>query len=66
MKDRTQIYECPSDENAIIYFHIKLLNNLLIPKTKGEYDDCEYDSNNKNKIHINKFDNKDILFLRQG
>ena len=79
LQDGKQIYEWPSDENALIHLHVKLLNNypkyfeitrceknqiLFVPNSAGEYHDRAYEA--KSKFHIEKFENKKNLYLRQG
>ena len=79
LQDGKQIYEWPSDENALIHIHIKLLNNyqkyfeitrceknqiLFIPKTLGEYHHRVYEA--KSSLNIENYDNKDNLYLREG
>ena len=79
LQDGKQIYEWPSDENALIHLHVKLLNNypkyfeitrceknqiLFVPKNIEEYHDRSYEA--KSSYHIEKFDNKKNLYLRQG
>ena len=79
LQDGKQIYEWPSDENALIHLHVKLLNNypkyfeitrceknqiLFVPNSLGEYHDRAYEA--KSEFHIEKFENKKNLYLRQG
>jgi hypothetical protein len=81
LQDGKQIYEWPSDENAQIHLHIKLLNNypkyfeitrcqknqiLFVPKTLSEYHDREYAATSKVNIDSSKFNNKKNVYLRQG
>ena len=81
LQDGKQIYEWPSDENAQIHLHIKLLNNypkyfeitrceknqiLFVPKSSGEYHDREYAATSKENIEYSKFENKKNVYLRQG
>ena len=76
-----QVYEWPSDENAQIHLHIKLLNNYqkyfeitrceknqirFIPKILGEYHERDYSARSPVQLENTDFTNKDNLYLRQG
>jgi hypothetical protein len=81
LQNNQQIYEWPSDEDAKIHLHIKLLNNYpkyfeitrcqknqirFIPKTLNEKHDREYSAKSTVQLEDTDFSNKKDLYLRQG
>ena len=81
LQNNKQIYEWPSDENAQIHLHIKLLNNYqkyfeitrcqknqirFIPKTLGEFHDRDYSAKSSAHLEDSAFKNSDNLYLREG
>ena len=81
LKDGKQILEWPSDENAQIHLHIKLLNNYpkyfeitrceknqirFVPNILGEKHDRDYSQRCPAQLEDNDFKIKQRVFLRQG
>ena len=81
LQDGTQIYEWPSDENAQVHLHVKLLNNYqkyfeitrckenqirFVPKELKEYHDRDFSDKCSAQLEDSDFENKEKVFLRQG
>ena len=81
LQNGEQIYEWPSDENAQIHLHIKLLNNYqkyfeitrcvknqirFVPKAINEYHNREFSAKFKDQLEDSDFTNSKNVFLRQG
>ena len=81
LQNGNQIYEWPSDENAQIHLHIKLLNNYqkffeitrcaknqirFVPKELKESHDLVFDAKCPAELQDSDFKIKDKVYLRQG